>query len=329
MIGIFKQKNPANLFVLLVFGVLIKLPMFLHPYIPVTKPADGALFISLLKFLEPTGKSSPVIYPLLTFGFLYLQAVVLTRFVNSQRMVNRSTYLSGMSYLLITSLLPDWNYFSAPLLINSILLFVLTSLFKIYNQSSAKGTIFNIGVALGIAGFLFISSLTFIIWVLLALAVMRPFRLNEWLLCLLGITTPFYFYGLYIFITDEWSWKALMPHISIGIPAIKQSAWLAGSVFLLMIPFLTGGYYVQDNLRRMLINVRKGWSLLLLYLLVSLLLPFVNNSDTFENWVMAMIPMAAFHTCTYLYSTLRIYPNLLFWISIAFVLTYQYAGPGW
>ncbi len=329
MIGVFKQKNPANLFVLLVFGILIKLPMFVHPHIPVAKPADGVLFLNILKWLEPTGKSSPAIYPLLAFAFLFLQAVVLTRFVNNQRMVSRPNYLPGMSYLLITSLLPEWNYFSAPLLINSILLFVLVSLFNVYNQQNAKGTIFNIGVALGIAGFLFVSSLTFIVWVLLALAVMRPFRLNEWLLCILGITTPFYFYGLYIFITDKWSWEALVPHISVGIPAITQSAWLAGSVFLLMIPFLTGGYYVQNNLRKMLIHVRKGWSLLLLYLLASLLLPFVNNSDTFENWVMAMIPMAAFHACTYLYSTMRIYPNLLFWITVAFVLTYQYKGPGW
>ena len=329
MIAIFKQKNPANLILLLVFGVLIKLPMFLHPHTPTVRPADGTLFIYLLQSLEATGKTSPIVYSLLAFGLLFLQAVILTRFVNNQRMMNRSSYLPGMAYLLITSLLPEWNYFSAPLIINSILLFVLSALFKIYNQQNAKATIFNIGVALGLAGFLFISSLTFIIWVLLALAVMRPFRLNEWLLCILGITTPFYFYGIYLFINDKWSWQALVPHLSVGIPAIKQSFWLAGSVFLLMIPFLTGGYYVQDNLRRMLINVRKGWSLLLLYLLASLLLPFINNSDTFENWVMAMIPMAAFHACTYLYSTLRIYPNLVFWLSVAFVLAYQYAGPGW
>lgn len=329
MIGIFKQKNPANLFVLLAFGVLIKLPMFLNPHVPVAKPDDGSLWIGLLTFLEPAGRKTPLIYPLLAFLLLFLQAIILTRFVNNQRMVARPNFLPGMAYLLITSLLPEWNYFSAPLLINSILLFVLSALFRIYNQQNAKATIFNIGVALGIAGFLFVSSLTFIVWVLLALAVMRPFRLNEWLLCILGITTPFYFYGLYIFITDKWSWDALVPHITIGIPAIKQSAWLAGSVFLLMVPFLTGGYYVQDNLRRMLIHVRKGWSLLLLYLLASLLLPFVNNSDTFENWVMAMIPMAAFHACTYYYSTVRILPSLLFWLTVAFVLAYQYQGPGW
>jgi hypothetical protein len=327
--GVFKQKNPANILLLLVFGALIKLPMFLYPHVPASRPADGVLFDAILKFLQPAGRSYPMLYPLLAFGLLFLQAMVLTRFINTQRMMNRPNYLSGMAYLLITSLLPEWNYFSAPLLINSILLLVLSGLFRIYNQPNAKGTIFNIGLALGIAGFLFVSSLTFIIWILLALAVMRPFRLNEWLLCILGITTPFYFYAIYIFIKEKWSWQAFLPHISIGVPSLEQTAWLAASVFLLMVPFLAGGYFVQDNLRRMLINVRKGWSLLLLYLLTALLLPFVNTNDTFENWVMAMVPMAAFHGCTYLYSTLRIFPLILFWITVAFVIAYQYFGPTW
>ena len=104
---------------------------------------------------------------------------------------------------------------------------------------------------------------------------------------------------------------------------------MAGSTFLLAVPFLAGGYYVQDNLRRMLIQVRKGWSLLLLYLLGAIFVPFVNSTDTFENWVMAAIPFAAFHACTYLYSTYKILPLLLFWLSVFYVLAYQYIGPGW
>src|SRR5690606_26645024 len=125
-------------------------------------------------------------FPIITFLLLLVQAIVLTRFINNQRMMSKPSYLPGMAYLLITSLMPEWNVFSAPLLINSILLFILSSLFSIYNQQNARGTIFNVGVALGISGFLLISSLTFIVWVLLALAVMRPFRLNEWLICILG-----------------------------------------------------------------------------------------------------------------------------------------------
>ncbi len=329
MIALFKQKNPANLFFLLITGVLIKLPMFMYPHEPVIHTADGLLFDAIIGFFAGIAKSSPLFYPVLTFVLLFLQAVMITRFINTQRMMNKTNYLAGLAYLLITSLFPEWNYFSAPLLCNTILLFILSALFGIYNKPNARGTIFNIGLALGIAAFLFISSLTFIIWVLLALAVMRPFRINEWLICLLGITTPFYFYAIYTVVNGNFSWQEFVPQISLGFPSLKQSAWLAGSVFLIMVPFLSGGYYVQENLRRMLINVRKGWSLLLLYLLAALLLPFVNSSDTFENWIMAMIPMATFHGYAYLQSKWRIVPLILFWLTVAFILTYQYYGPGW
>lgn len=329
MIGIFKQKSPANLLLLLILGVLLKLPMFQNPHPAILRKADGVLYEAILRFLDPMAKSFSLFYPILSFAILFLQAVWLTRFINNQRMMNKSSYLPGMAYLLITSLLPEWNYFSAPLLINTILLFILSSLFNIYNQPNARGMIFNIGMALGIAGFMFISSLTFVVWVLLALAVMRPFRLNEWLICILGITTPFYFYAIYTVIDGKWDWQEFIPHLTLGLPSLNQSAWLAGSVFLIMVPFLFGGYYVQENLRRMLINVRKGWSLLLLFLLTALLLPFINTSDTFENWIMALVPMAAFHACTYLYSTWRVFPLLLFWLTVAFVIGYQYYGPHW
>ncbi len=329
MIGILKQKTPVNIFLLLVLGVVLKLPMFLHPHIPLAKNSDGVFFSKVLQLLAPTGQSTPSLYPFLAFSLLFLQAVMLTRFINIQRMMSRPTYFPGMAYMLITSLLPEWNHFSAPLIVNTILLFVLSGLFKIYNQPNAKGAIFNIGLALGVASFLFFPAITFIVWILLALAVMRPFKINEWMLCIVGITTPFYFYAIYLFITDQWSWQHLWPHFSVSMPAIRQSAWLAGSAFLLVVPFLGGGYYVQDNLRKMLIQVRKGWSLLLLYLLGAIFIPFVNSSDNFENWVMAAIPFAAFHACTYLYSTLRIIPLLIFWLTVAYILGYQYYEIGW
>jgi len=301
----------------------------MEPHAPIVRPSDGILFEAIINFFAGIAKSSPLFYPVLTFALLFLQAIMITRFINNQRMMTKPNYLAGLSYLLITSLLPEWNYFSAPLLCNTILLFILSGLFNIYNKPNARGTIFNIGLALGIASFLFISSLTFIIWILLALMVMRPFRINEWLICILGITTPFYFYAIYIVINGNFGWQEFMPQITLGFPSLKQSAWLAGSVFLIMVPFLAGGYYVQENLRRMLINIRKGWSLLLLYLLTALLLPFVNSSDTFENWIMAMVPMAAFHGFAYLHSKWRIFPLLLFWLTIVFIVAYQYYGPGW
>jgi hypothetical protein len=329
VIGIFRQKTPANLLVLLFFGLLIKLPMFLHPHVPLIQQKDGILFHSILKLLEPTGRTTSIIYPLLAFTLLFTQGITLTRLLNDYRMMSRSNYLPAMAYLLITSFFPEWNYFSAPLLLNTLLIFVLGWLFKIYNHPRAKGIIFNIGLAIGISSFLFFPSVSFVIWVFFALMIMRPFRMNEWLLCLLGITTPYYFYAVYLFLTKQWALERILPYLTVKMPSLEQSIWLAASALLLMVPFLTGGYFVQDNLRRMLIQVRKAWSLVLLYLLVATFIPFVNTSNTFENWIMAAVPFAAFHSCTYFYPPRKLFPLILFWVSVAFVLTYQYYGPGW
>jgi hypothetical protein len=329
VIGIFKQKTPANILLLSFFGVLIKLPMFLHPHVTTIQPKDGVLFHNILEFLEPAGKSTPIMYPVLAFILLFTQAITLTRLINDYRMMNRTNYLPAMAYLLITSFFAEWNYFSAPLLINTLLLFILGWLFKIYNHPRGKAIVFNTGLAIGIASFIFFPSLTFMIWVLIALMIMRPFRINEWLLCVLGITTPYYFYAIYLFFTGQLKVGKLVPYLSIQLPSLQQSFWLAASALLLMIPFLTGGYFVQDNLRRMLIQVRKAWSIVLIYLLVAIFVPFVNTPNTFENWVMAAPPFAAFHACTYFYPLRKLFPLILFWVSVAFVLSYQYYGPGW
>jgi hypothetical protein len=112
-------------------------------------------------------------------------------------------------------------------------------------------------------------------------------------------------------------------------PALKQSIWLAAGSLLLMIPFLTGGYFVQDNLRRMLIQVRKNWSILLLYLLIAFFAPFVNTTSDYENWVLAAVPFACFHACTYFYPQRKLFPLILFWVTVGFILFIQYYEKAW
>ncbi|MGC4038781.1 MAG: DUF6427 family protein [Chitinophagaceae bacterium] len=324
MIGLFKQKTPGNLFALLILGILIKLPVFIHPHIPAPEAKDGPLFMAILKAISNIGKASPSFYSLITFILLYTQAISLNKVINDNRMMQRQTFLPAMSYLIVTSLVPEWNYFSAPLFVNSILVFVLDGLFKTQNMQQAKGTIFNVGLGIGIASFIFFPTVVFMIWAIFGLMLMRPFRINEWLLCILGMTAPYYFYPVYLFLTDRLKLGKILPYIDISLPHFKQSAWIAASSLLLCLPFIIGAYYVQDNLRRMLIQVRKGWSLILLYLLAAILVPFLNSGQSFENWVIAAIPLAAFHSCTYLYPAKRIYPQIFFWIVIAFIFVYQY-----
>jgi hypothetical protein len=71
VIGIFKQKNPANILLLLLFGVSIKVPMFLNPHVMNIHEEDSILYKAILNFLEPHGKNFSAVYPLIAFGLLF------------------------------------------------------------------------------------------------------------------------------------------------------------------------------------------------------------------------------------------------------------------
>lgn len=300
----------------------------MHSRVPQPQPTDGILFRGILNFLSNSFHAEATLYAVLAFVFLYIQAVIINKIMNDHRMMSKPNFLTGMSYMLITSFFSEWNVFSAPLLLNTVLVIMLSVLFKVYNQPDAKAPIFNIGLAIGISSFIFFSSVVFIFWVLIAILILRPFRLNELLLCLLGFMTPYYFYGFYLFMSDAWVPGKILPYLNVHIPILKKSIWLGVALLLLMIPFLTGGYFVQENLRRMLIQVRKGWSIFLVFLLVAIFIPFVNATNTLENWVMMALPFSTFHAATYFYPSKKLFPLLLFWGTVIFIVAHQYTG-GW
>ena len=326
MIAIFKQKSPGNVAVLLLFGLLLKLPLFLYPKNVIAGQIDGRLYQWLMSLLHP-GKAQ--LYSVVAFSFLYIQALMINYMVNEYRMIIKATYLPAMAFLLITSLLPEWNYFSSPMLANTFIIWMFIYLFRLYNSPNAKAQVYNIGLIAGLTSYIYFPSAAFVICILLGLMILKPFRLNEIILFILGCLTPYYFHAVYLFLFSELNFANFFPQIFITVPVLKNSIWLAGSIVLLTIPFLIGGYYVQANLRKMLIQVRKNWSVLLIYLLLAFFVPFVNSDQSFETWILVTVPFAAFHACAYFYPVKRWFPLLVFFITIGYILYQQYGTLTW
>lgn len=326
MVGFFKSNNPFNIILLLVYAFILKLYSFLHPHIPIAQATDGFLYHQLLDFLAPTGKNSPIIYPVITFILIFTQSLTFNSLINNQKLLTRPTYLPGMAYVLITSLFPEWWQLSSTLIINSLLVWVWAMMSGLYNHNRPKSVLFNIGVVVGLCSFLYFPSIAFVILIIFGLVVMRPLRFSEWLVAFLGITTPYYFLLAWIYFSNHWNPKAFIPAISISYPRFQQSFWAWGSLLLLIIPFLISGFYIQSHMLRMLIQIRKSWSVMLLYLLTALLIPFINYNSTFEYWILSAMPLAAFHASAYFYPTKKWLPLVIHWTLFAFIMLLQW-GP--
>lgn len=324
MTGIFKQKNPGNAFLLFIYALLLKFSIFLHPIRPILHREDNYLYRIVLNGLNSFFNGAPIFFSILTFLLLFTQATLFNRICNYQKILPKPNFLPGMSYILVTSLLPSWNYFSAPLLINSIMIWVFYRMTALYNNSRSDSAIFNIGVLTGIVTLLYLPAIAFLLLVFFALLTMRPFRIREWVMGLLGFTVPYYFLFIALFFTNQWSWKNIVPQIVFRLPGIPPTIWITGGIVLLIVPFMIGGYYVQANLNKMLIQVRKNWSLLLLYLLVGVIIILINHVNFYENWIVTAAPFAAFHAAAYYYSTDKVLPRVIHWLSVVFILWMNY-----
>lgn len=323
MTGLFKQKNSANTLILLIYGLVLKFGIFLHPLGPLVQPDDHFLYTWLIGFLQPM-HLGPTVYSLFAFLLLYSQALLFNRICNAQKMTARPNYLTAMAYMLITSLIVEWNYFSAPLLINSLLIWVFYRFNTLYNSNKPGTVIFNIGLIMGVVTLLYQPAIVFSLFVLMALFIIRAFRIQEWLIALLGITTPYYFLGILLYLSNQWEWRKLQPNISFSLPPMPSSFYITVSIILLVLPFIAGGYFVQNNLSKMFIQVRKSWSLLLVCLIISMLIILVNGGNNYVNWLLCVVPLAAFHGAAYFYSSSRWFPQFLHWLIFGWAMYINY-----
>ncbi len=323
MVGTFKANNPLNTFLLFVYGLLLKFSFFADPPIPVVKETDGILFKELLTAIKQVGANNPFIYTIIVYLLLFTQAVSINKIINYQRLIPHSTYLPAMSYLLITSVFTEWNILSAPLIINTLLMWTSQRMSNLYNNQNPKTTLFNIGMIIGIASFFYLPSLAFALLIAFALTFTRPFKLNEWMIALLGIITPFYFFFAWLFLSDNLK-NYNLPVIVSEYPRFYQSYWSFAATILVLGAFLTGAWFVRSNIAKQIVQVRNNWALFLLYIVVAVFISFLNGAYTFEYLILAAVPLAAFIACAFFYPSNKWLPLLLHWIMVGFVIANSY-----
>ncbi len=318
MVSIFKANAPQNNFLLLAYGLILKLPTFLHPVLSLPKEGDGILYKGLFNLLSFGGNGIPLLYNIVAFLLLYFQAIVLNKLVNNQRLLPKPTYLTGMSFLLVTSIFPSWIGFSAPLLVITLLIWLLSRICSLYNNQEVKKTLFNIGLSMGLCTLLYFPSVIFSLLLLSGLAITRTFKLPEWIIMIVGMLTPYYFLWSYGYITGN-SQILHNPPFALSKPVVSQSTLENIALMLVLFSFFVGLYYIQSNMRRLLAQSRKTWSILYLFLLISLVLPFLNAQPDFLYWQLTAVPLSAILAAVFLYSESKLFVTLLHWSMVIVV----------
>lgn len=327
MTGIFRANNPLNASILFVYGLLLKLVWFINYPLPTDSHTGGFLYESLFNLIKPALDSWPALYWILGYLLLFSQAMMFNYYIMSRRLMQKPNYLPAMSYLLVTSFFVEWNVLSAPLVINSFLIWIWAKLSMLTNDRHVKATLYNLGLAIGVCSFLYYPTLAFLLLVLMSLLIMRATRIAEWVLVILGIATVWYLLFAWLFVTGR-IYSFYLSDFKISYPVFSRNGWQYAGMIAIFFMAAIGSFLVQAESSKLIIQVRKRWTLILFYALVAIFIPFINKGDNFEYWILAALPLSAFIGAAFFYTKVAWLRTLLHWAMVGFVIYAEFFKKG-
>ena len=317
MVSFFKDKSPAAVFGLVIVSIGVRAFFWKQSPSIIISPNDGLIYYLLRNFSVLAGNLVAIIYHLL----VVIQALRLNYALNDARMFPRPAYTTALAYVLLTALLPSWNNITAALVINSMIIWLIYRMIRLYNTPRPKTLVYNIGLITGCTVLLYFASLPLVLVAFFAVAFLRPFRFNEWIILLIGILTPFYFLAGWLFLNDKFylftdTFKIF--HLTIIRPAnlIVMISTLAFAGLAIII----GIFIWQSNNGRMVIQARKVWSILFVMLILSLPIVYFMKDAWPNALLLATVPAATFVSNVFFYPKRNIGPALLFWLFVALIV---------
>jgi hypothetical protein len=144
--------------------------------------------------------------------------------------------------------------------------------------------------------------------------IVRPFNVTELLVLLMGVIAPFYFLFSFLYLTDNLQrLEQYVPEWELNLPDIEPTVMFFVTIGMILLVILKGLYHWQDQSRRMLIQVRKNWGVLVAMMLVMLPLPFISKNAKLDALMLWIVPISPFMAKGFLAPKKNLFTNLLFW----------------
>jgi hypothetical protein len=186
VLSYFKNQQPTTIIVFIAFFVGLKF-IFLftgsHPVAHVENLwSEAGVFIPNPIFINF----------LLAQICLLLQAVAFNFLFHKANYHEGSSMVPALYFVLVSSILPQFNVLSIYVIINFFLLLMFQVLLVIAIKESCKFECFNLGFIGGGLTILNAHFILFLPFLFFILYVIKPFRFNEYLMLFFGIFTPIY-----------------------------------------------------------------------------------------------------------------------------------------
>lgn len=323
MLGLFRERSPFLIPVLFLIAFALKFVFISNPLPASWSGAGGILEPFLQNVLSK--KLHPGFLSVFSILWFVICALLFNHLLSTKRMYQRSNYLVALSIILFTGLFPGVQKMQAGLVMLPFTLLLFHLMTQLYNTGHPRTMVVNMGLLAGTGAILYHPYCWMLPCCMWAMAHMRPFRLNEWALLFTGFLIPYYFIISIEFLTGNLHLQKHVPDWNIPDAWPAFNLWWAAAI-LLAIVWLTAGFSQwQTANRRMLIQIRKNWYILLMMGILMIPALFFPSGNLYEGLTQLALPAGALGAYAFTGDKSGFMKSFLYWLLVAASILFSWA----
>lgn len=325
VLQLFRNKSPYTVLILLIIALVLKSGVLVNPQAPVK--IEGYFFYnSIVSLFNVLLGGSAFLYTLFSVLILFTQALYLNSITSRHKLYVKSTYFPALVFVLFTSMHPYFNHFSVPMMVNWCALVGLDICLSFNQSTSPRKNLFNAAFVFALAGLLHFSAVGYILVLVAAIMLLRPFNAGEWTVASMGYITPFYFAACILFIADMLPAFAHWPDLDFTvIRKIKMPVYMGilggGLLVLTGVSF----YAMQQQMPKATIYVRRSWIAIFIYMFVSAVAALFGETSVNNAWLLTIPAISLFIAQALMVEKSKWFSNFIFYFLIILVLACQWA----
>jgi hypothetical protein len=322
MYKLFNANHPMSIIALLLTIFLSRCFIFLNGLHPYSFDTDGLFVNWMINYL---GINSILFY-LNIILILIPQTVIIYKLTSVHRLLGVYSLLPCFTYVLISSFIPSFTTNIGIQIAVLTLLILLNSFVNIFENKINTIDVYNIGLLLSIGLFFYKPFMVFIFVFLWGLITYRSSIFKDFLLLLLGIATPLYFYFTITIISNKVVDISVFSNTFTLNPFITAAPNVIEIVFFSIIVFaaLWGFFKTQSSLFSMLIYNRNIFNIIFQILLIFVVLLFLTKQFSASTSLFCVLPICFMLSFQMKQMRKKWMPELICWSMVIIATVMQF-----
>jgi len=292
VIEIFRTNQFFATLLLIPYTFLIRVQSLIYPSSYALQDFDSPFS----KALFTTWLSSPVLQSVLACVVVFLVANFINRHIIQNRLSKYQSLIPGLFFVLITAGMPGGMICSPAMLSCFFILLGLLSINRIYKTTDAAIRIFNTGLYFSFATLLYPANSILWVMAVIAILILRSFKVSEILILISGLVIPLFLCGTYYYWNGDLS--IIWEYFQFGngilgvflIMDLMSISYLVAIGIVVLYCILRYNNYTMKNA----IQVQKKVDIVYWLMLFCLLSMFFSDGLSATHLVILAIPFAIF-----------------------------------